>query len=377
MINIVDCTVKDPDDCNFPPRPSNNAVFAMQSACPSFYTSQVLKYSIGKLIHEMITTGVLKSSSIDYNMVMKFHQAVITMQDNLPLPAHPVHPDTTWDIRYPNLPKQRLHNLIMITGCLVAVHRPHATSHLTSREVAIDASLKNLEAQQRLFELLGDHQHRIHTLIFHTIDKSIFLTTMVIKHGAKGSAANGKYFGGLPIQEIRTALHQAATRLARIKKRSNVAEVGEHVVWHCHELVQSYQQKNQHQEGYKPLIFNVPFESDDMIAQVNASAQSPSLTQTSTCVSPIPTPSSNCEHYSRKFKLADHSHNVISPNMPEFPSNLLPYESTAMAQPNVVFAFPDAGFDDFWSGANFNTSAWLEETGVMEDSFFVPDWEVE
>jgi hypothetical protein len=236
MINVDDCTVQTPMDCDIPLNPMQVIPSpAIVSGRPSTYTSQIFKYKVAFKIHEAMSLRALKSPCKDYSVVTRLHADVDKLVDELPDTVRQTNPDTSWDVQYPNLAKQRHQIALVASSFILAIHRPHATTRPESRKEAIAAALRGLTAQQCLFEYCSEHHYKIHTLTFYTIDMVIFLTSMVLMYC--NPTASGDEVYDVTIHDIRYALLQAVNRMSLMRSRSDVAKEGDKVVRRCSDLV--------------------------------------------------------------------------------------------------------------------------------------------
>lgn len=120
--------------------------------------------------------------------------------------------------------KQRFQISIVAYSFLIALHRPHASTHAVSRQHAIDAAIRSLAASHELFKRSRPHHYKIYTLVFHTIDSGIFLATTAIKHYTTPSETREKIF---------PTLEQAVERLDMLKSRNTAARHGGKVLAKC------------------------------------------------------------------------------------------------------------------------------------------------
>ena len=183
MINVSDCTLTDPIDCDFAFEPSRTLLRLPEpDDRPSSFTLQLVKYRIGLAIHHLMSTGATDPLLQDHDIVQSLHSEVLSILMNLPPAMRLTNPDTSWDHLYPGLIKQRLQICIVTHSFLVALHRPHASKHLVSRQHAIYSATTSLTASHDRFKQSQPHHYKIYTLVFHTIDTGIFLAAAAIKH---------------------------------------------------------------------------------------------------------------------------------------------------------------------------------------------------
>ncbi|RDW68008.1 hypothetical protein BP6252_09404 [Coleophoma cylindrospora] len=224
-INILDCTVRTPLDCNIPEQPSKIIPTpAHASEVPSTYSAHLFHYFLAQKIHEILSKGANKPHFADYNFILSLHDQVITELHNLPAAVRPENPDTSLDLRYPRLLKQRQHITNAAQSFLIALHRPHTKQHETSRKAATDAAFSCLRAQQGLFDLVKEHQYRIYNLSFYTIDAGMFLAAMVLEQKTIERAF---------LENIYMALSKAMTRLSLMQHRSAMARSGLQLLSGC------------------------------------------------------------------------------------------------------------------------------------------------
>lgn len=225
-INASDCTVKAPLDCDIPEDPSRRVPSTTNlNDAPSSYSSHLFHYALGQMTHQMLSLGADKPHLKDYNVVKTLHDQVVSLLNALPPVVRPENPDVSWDLRCPNLPKQRQHISSAASSFLVALHRPHAALHTESRHAAIQAALDCLESQQRLFELMSRHHYKIYTLSFYTIDAGIFLSATTLEHWPLDRSL---------LQHIQRVLRQAIIRLDAMKERNPMAKSGAQILTTCY-----------------------------------------------------------------------------------------------------------------------------------------------
>jgi hypothetical protein len=386
MINLGDCTVQKPMDCDIPDNPAQVVpVPATVTGRPSMYTCQLFKYTTGLKIHEMLSSGALRSPVKDYSLVTKLHNDILATVDDLPPASRQDSPDTQFDIAYPNFDKQRLQISIVAQSLLMALHRPHVTQRRESREAAIDAALKILDALQSLFESCGEHHYKIHTLIFHTIDSAIFLTSMVLRHygpqsedisPASNGSSNSNSPGGddnFPIHATRYALLQAVTRTNHMKSRSTVAKAGDKVLRRCSDLVaqrergiraripQQHDSRDSSSIGSAPnattsdkyhnFLTDAPPELSTGFPPTNPNNSLDIAAGNNTSGRPIPT-----------------SEGVNDSANLYYPSTTSYEEPSLSLNPEVDFPDYDHLFASTFIDSVSNTTAWMEQNGLFEQS---------
>lgn len=232
LINVSDCTLTDPIDCDLPLEPARTLVRVPEpDERPSSFTLQLVKFKIGCMIHRMLSTGATSPILEDYSIVQSLQDDLSHILASLPRAMQVEKPDTSWDLMYPGLVKQRLQISIVVFSFQLALHRTHASRHVSSRQMAKEAAIRTLEASHELFERSQPHHHKIYTLVFYTIDSGIFLAVTAIKHYTAASEER---------QRIFRSLKQAVGRLSVLKDRNIAAQHGEKVLEKC---IQKFRQR--------------------------------------------------------------------------------------------------------------------------------------
>jgi hypothetical protein len=400
MINVGDCTVQKPMDCNIPDNPAQVVpVPATVTGRPSMYTCQLFKYTTGLKIHEILSSGALRSPVKDYSLVTRLHNDILAMVDELPPASRQDSPDTQFDVAYPNFAKQRLQISIVAQAVLMALHRPHVTQHKVSRDAAIDAALKILDASQSLFEFCGEHHYRIHTLIFHTIDSTIFLTSMVLRHYGQSEVtsptSNGSSISsspgaddGFPMHAVRYALLQAVTRTNHMKSRSTVARAGDKVLRRCSELVAqrerearariTQQTSQTSSEGSTPKTANIARSATHHNFLTDAPPDMPTHFPWMAANSAIPNTSNDNGRINGPATAFPVNTSLASSNIDHLAissrHNADPYTTTTSYEQIEALNLPDYDtlFNETFIDSVSNTTVWMEQNGLFEQSSIMP-----
>lgn len=183
MVNLQDCTAQAPTNCDLPsdltgsiPSPPGH------HDTPSSCTPQAFQHEISLLIHEMLSLGANQPDFVDVDAVSRLHSMVDRRVDAL----SPIFRARNATIEpyspIPHLHEKRQQIRVTANNFLLALHRQHARTELQSREAAMCAALEILDAQQALFEAMGDKHYKCYMLSYYTIDAGIFLATLVAKH---------------------------------------------------------------------------------------------------------------------------------------------------------------------------------------------------
>lgn len=382
MINAADCTVSTPLDCDFPMDPLNTVPApSAQSGRPSTYTAQLVKYTSGYKIHQMLSAGVLSQHCKDYDLVMKFHTEILEILDFLPPTYSTCNPDTSWDATFPDVPKQRLHISVVISSILMALHRPHAMRFPFSRVSAIRAALDILAAQQRLFNLLQEYQYRIHSLTFFTLDAAMFLTSMSLRRKAFDPPDDHGDVDGLPLREICIALSQAQVRLEKAKTRSAVAGAAARIIRYCLLRIQMSTQEVSVASPHRSTdTLRSPSTGTNMLGPSDESASG--HLEFSTDKQNVTTSGSDYHTISPDFKASPHA-SVGGPQDSRFDAD---FGKALVADEGLGFDFGTminighpsnltSPFDGLRFDVDLQTGVWMEQIGIAEDTFTEPELE--
>ncbi|TGO34296.1 hypothetical protein BHYA_0203g00010 [Botrytis hyacinthi] len=231
-INASDCTIKTPLDCSFPIDPSKTiptpANLQDPHSPPSTYSAQLFHYSLAQMIHELLAAGAHRPHIKDYSFITNLHNKIVSMVDALPPTLRPENPDKSWDMKEPRLPRQRLAIANSAHSFLMALHRPHAPIHPTSRTASIKAALDCLDAQDQLFKAMKPHQYRIYSLAFNTIDCGIVLSGIVLESPNLESGLK---------ERMKIAIEKSIGRLKMMEDRSPMAKSGLQILTICQERI--------------------------------------------------------------------------------------------------------------------------------------------
>lgn len=246
-INASDCTIRTPIDCDFPTDPSTTVpTMVRPNGELSSYSTPIFQYELAHKVHELLAVGVHRPHIQDYFIVTKFHDEIMALINNVHPSIRPGNPDPSWDDRFPALPRQRYYLASSAYMFMLALHRPHASIHISSRDAAIKAALDCLDAQENLFRSLKSHQYRMYSLAFYTIDAGIFLAGIQLERPELRQDLQLK---------IQTAISTAIARLEIMVDRSPMAKSGLQILKICYErMIES--QKNAAVVRNEPSSFN-------------------------------------------------------------------------------------------------------------------------
>ncbi|RDW71290.1 hypothetical protein BP6252_07853 [Coleophoma cylindrospora] len=232
IINASDCDIKTPMNCDTPQDPSTTipTPYASENdTMPTSFYPSLLGYSIAQMVHEMRTTGANKRFPKNYQVIGDMHRRILSLLDTVPPVFRVQNPDTSWDSRCPNLPRQREQIFMGANSLLLGLHRSHIHTHPESREAAIEAALSVLQAQQRFFDLTPSNQYRFFGLAFFTMDAATFLSAATMLHRLVDAQLK---------ERIDFALHQALIRLEALQDVNPLARSGVKLLRYCFQKIQ-------------------------------------------------------------------------------------------------------------------------------------------
>jgi hypothetical protein len=231
-INTSDCTVRTPFDTDLPSEPSKTIPgTANPAGPPSHFSLSLFNYALGHLFHEMLSLGLGKKHTKNYDKVDVLHRRVLTLLSDLPPAVRPSHPDTSWDLRDPDIARQRWQITTVANSFLISLHREHVQVHTESRNAALNAALDLLSAQESMFKLIQPHHYRMYGLSCHSIDACMFLTATIL---------DVETIAGLDPAYLllaENALRKAIARLHKMAPMSPMAKSGADLLDSCFEKV--------------------------------------------------------------------------------------------------------------------------------------------
>lgn len=217
-IHLDDCNVRDPIDCDYPLDRTKRYPPAPSSfGRPSSFTPHWFQHEVGKMIHEVLSSGIHTAEANNHITALQYHRRIGSMIQQLPKSINPVHPDRSLDLSVAHLPIMRIQVEVTANAFLLAIHRRHSRAQSRNRELAIDAALKLLSAQHRLFCAMDRVPHTIFMLSYYSVDASLYLAAVLA-----GPSRDDPHLA----EQIQLALNQTAERLSWMANRSAVAASG-------------------------------------------------------------------------------------------------------------------------------------------------------
>ncbi|KAJ5186847.1 hypothetical protein N7449_009841 [Penicillium cf. viridicatum] len=240
-INVSDCTITPPLDCDIPADPSTRIPMTLAPhEPPSSFTPQLFQYAISQHAHEVMSLGAHKKNFIDYALIQGTHDRILSLLSDLPPVHRPMNPDTSWDASYPHIPKQRQQISTAANSLLMALHTPHARTHTASRHAATQAALATLDAQEQLFDLMATSYSSIYALCIYTLAAGIFLSVTTLEYPPADMGI---------LHEILHAIRKAIHRLELAQERVSLAGPGSRLLKLCYQKMQTSAQARSGLQG--------------------------------------------------------------------------------------------------------------------------------
>jgi hypothetical protein len=114
--------------------------------------------------------------------------------------------------------------LIIAHSFSLNLHRAHSATHKPSRDAAVQAALNILDAQQQLFDLLGNAHYKIFMLSYYSVDAGIYLAVTTAKYPVPDRQT---------ARQIEMALQQTIQRLSWMSTRNSLAQAGVQILRRC------------------------------------------------------------------------------------------------------------------------------------------------
>ncbi|PQE19410.1 Fungal specific transcription factor domain-containing protein [Rutstroemia sp. NJR-2017a BBW] len=331
-INASDCTIRTPIDCDFPTDPSKTVPTMIRPDGEiSSYSATLFQYELAHKVHELLAAGVHRPHIQDYFIVTKFHNEIMALINHLHPSIRPENPDSSWDDKFPGLIRQRYYLASAAYMFMLALHRPHASIHIPSRDAAITAAMNCLDAQEKLFRSLKSHQYRIYSLAFYSIDAGIFLAGIRLERPELDQALQLK---------IQTAISTAIARLKIMEEKSPMAKSGLQILTICFERIIASPKT-------KTVVHNEPLSSNHSMINPGVSDQQDKSTTENA---------------------------ALNPAIPGF--DFFPEVPQAVPNPQLLISLGNMQMDSsFWN--EMNQMIDLNVGGSMEETLWGPDFQTD
>ena len=222
-INLKECTVTAPIDCDIPyDRLKRVPVARSDSDKPTSITERRLRFKLSLRfceIRELETEGPLPSNS---EKVRELHQFALKFRKSLPAIFSPTNTDTRWDTECPFVPTHRELLSYLVDSFLMTLHRPYIFTREKSQLQVYKSSLAILDSQERLFDVTRslDTQFYIGST-FPTFDAAVLLAVVLVSNPERYHASFAR-----PYQSLKNALE----RLTFIGSFMVLAKVGAEIL---------------------------------------------------------------------------------------------------------------------------------------------------
>lgn len=262
MINISDCSVQRPTNCDAPIHMTRTLLQENSpSEIPSQYTSHIVKYEVALMIHKALNAGLLRPGSARHEEIKLLRREVEELLEELPAPFRHPDSDTSWDILYPAIPKQRLQIRIILGAFLLALHRPHIVTDQSSLKVAVQAAKEVLDLSESLFETVSENQYKTFTLVFYVIEAGIFMAAALTRFELSEISHSDSH------ETFIERLERSVSRLEFLRKYHTVATAGKAIMTTCLDQLQSKLAKSNMSQGLRRSSIATPREEDVLAMQ--------------------------------------------------------------------------------------------------------------
>jgi len=195
---------------------------------------------LAKIVHEIRNLGADKRAFEDYSAIQNFESRIQSLVNELPPPLHSPNPDTSSDLEFPVLPRQREKVFTASNAFLMSLHRPHVRKHKHSQNMVIQAAFNVLDSQQRFFELINRCHYGNFANAFFSIDAMIVLSTAVTEFPIKNLEV---------LQRAIFVAQQAVGRLSLIESGNELAPTGLKILRSCHQVIKDTYNKTKQLES--------------------------------------------------------------------------------------------------------------------------------
>jgi hypothetical protein len=187
FIDLKECTVTAPLDCNIPTdRLKKVPAARMELEKPTPMTERVLRLQLSRRFCEIRALEAEGAVPRNPEKVKELHDFAITFRKSLPPFFRQSQPDTTWDEELRFLPIQRELISYMIHGFLMALHRPYIFTREYSERQVYNNSLAILDSQDRLFRNMQDSASPFYIgSTFPTFDAALLLAVVLVSSPAR------------------------------------------------------------------------------------------------------------------------------------------------------------------------------------------------
>ena len=123
-INMDDCTIMTPTDCDIPGDPTQKApAIPGLDHQPSSFTISLFIYKLAQIYHELMSEGLDKPHCKDYTKVQRLDLSIHILLGQLPSSMRMQETDLSWDLIDPTTPRKRYIMASAANTLLVALRK--------------------------------------------------------------------------------------------------------------------------------------------------------------------------------------------------------------------------------------------------------------
>lgn len=234
-INLSDCTIERPLDCDFPADPTIALYPQPNQTChtgpPSLVAVKLFSYDLGIIIHQVFTSGAHQTRQFFDSLISREDEINHLLQHLHPT-LRPDEPDTSLDHMNPRIRLQRLYISLVAHSVILSLYRSRSLHGAECAKRSIESALAVLEAQELI---LGATDRECassssgscafyYSMSCYTMDASIFLS-----HALSSGLLQEQHLWLLPSEldfRARQAVHRSIEALKTLRERSPLADCG-------------------------------------------------------------------------------------------------------------------------------------------------------
>jgi hypothetical protein len=222
FINLKECTVTAPTDCDIPrDRLKRVPVARTELEEPTPITERLQHVKISRRwceIRELEDEGPIPKRPAK---VKELHNFAINFRKTLPAFYRTENPDTRWDAKHQIVPIHREMLSFLTDSFLMALHRPYVFTREQSQRQVYESSLAVLVSQERLFEYLRTSPTQFNIgSTFPTFDAAVLLAVVLVSNPERYHSSFSRAY-----QSLKNALERLTSIGAHMKLAKTGAEI--------------------------------------------------------------------------------------------------------------------------------------------------------
>jgi hypothetical protein len=184
FIDLKDCTVTAPIDCNIPTNRLQRVPVARSDLdMPTPMTERVLRLKLTRRFCEIRQLEAEGPIPRDPEKVKELHHFAVNFRKTLPEFYRISNPDIRWDEQCSFVPTQRELLSHLVDSFFMALHRPYIFTREKSQRQVYESSIAILDSQDRLFEIIRNSQTPFYiSLVFPTFDAAVLLAVVLVSN---------------------------------------------------------------------------------------------------------------------------------------------------------------------------------------------------